>query len=234
MMKYNRQYLQLLSAAKDKLTGMEPTALAHRTGFLWNGSTFETKTLGTPIQICWPDCEITPPLTMWHHLTILQYMAGADGTLPTGRDLSLSDFRDGGLVRGGSFDRKNERVLRAIGKHTPEQIQAAARTLGGVVIPGKADLSVRFLFLPRLPLTLHLWLEDEDFPAAGKVLLDAAAERVLPVEAAGTAAGILLENLLEAAEALSEVPARGALGMPPPTNSIGSSCTKESFLSHMD
>jgi len=38
-------------------------------------------------------------------------------------------------------------------------------------------------------MILNLWLEDEDFHASEKVLLDAAAESFLQVEAAGTAIG---------------------------------------------
>ncbi len=94
-MENNRQYIQMLSAAKEKLAGMEPRKIARSTGFGWNGSAFETTTLGIPIQIRWPDCEITPAPEMWHHLTILQYMAAAKDVPLTGCYLSLSDFRAG-------------------------------------------------------------------------------------------------------------------------------------------
>lgn len=81
-----------------------------------------------------------------------------------------------------------------------ETIQKAAAALGGFPISGRADLSIRFSFLPKIPLVLHLWLEDEDFPASGKVLLDAATEEFLQVENAGTASGILLAKLKEKVE----------------------------------
>ncbi len=194
-MKNNRQYLQMLKAAKEKLKTLDPLEIARTTGFTWDDNFFETGTLGIPIQIHWPDCEITPKLDMWHHLTILQYMAGADETPLTGHYISLCDFREGGLVRGSSFDRENDRTIAIIGKHDMAAIQKAAEKLGGTKIPGKSDISIRFSFLPKLPMVLNLWLEDEDFPASGKVLLDAAVENILQVEAAGTAAGILLEKL---------------------------------------
>ncbi len=150
-----------------------------------------------PIQIHWPDCEIAPQLDPWPHLTILQYLAGAKGTPLTGRFVSLSDFREGGLARGSSFDRENDRIIGKIGKSDAAAIQEAAAKLGGTVIQGKADMTIRFSFFPNFPLVLNLWLEDEDFPASGKVLLDAAIESALQVEAAGTAAGILLAMLEE-------------------------------------
>ncbi len=196
-MKNNRQYAQMLWAAKEKLSGRDPAEIARAAGLLWNGRTFEAETLGIPIQIRWPDCEIVPPLEMWHCLTVLQYMAGAREMSLTGRYVSLSDFREGGLVRGSSFDRENDRIIGKIGKIDAAAIQKTAAQLGGTVIPGKADMTIRFSFLPNFPLVLNLWLEDEDFPASGKVLLDAAAESALQVEAAGTAAGVLLSMLEE-------------------------------------
>lgn len=192
----NRQYAQMLCAAKEKLSGMNPAEIARATGLHWNGRAFEANTFGIPIQILWPDCEFTPQLDMWHCLTILQYLAGAKQP-PTGRFVSLSDFREGGLARGSSFDRENDRIISIIGKKDAALIQKAAAELGGTAIPGKADMTIRFSFLPNFPLVLNLWLEDEDFPASGKVLLDAAIENSLQVEAAGTAAGILLAMLEE-------------------------------------
>ncbi len=198
-MENNGQYWQMLEAVKEKLEVLEPLEIARKTGFAWNDGSFETNTLGIPIQIHWPDCEITPKLTMWHHLTILQYMAGATGISLTGHYISLCEFREGGLVRGSSFDRENDRAICLIGKHDMATIRKAAEKMGGTPIPEKSDISIHFWFLPKFPMVLNLWLADEDFPASGKVLLDAAVENFLQVEAAGTATGILLEKLREKA-----------------------------------
>lgn len=194
-MEQNRQYEQMLSAAREKLSGMAPGAIARATGFSWDGSLFTAESLGISYQIRWADLDMTPMPDMWHRLIILQYMAFARDIPLTGHYISLCDFREGGLARGSSFDRENDRMLRIIGTHDAGTIQKAAAALGGTQIPGKADLSIRFPFLPKFPMVLNLWLEDEEFPASGKVLLDAASEHFLQVEAAGTATGILLAEL---------------------------------------
>lgn len=106
----------------------------------------------------------------------------------------LRDFREGGLVRSSSFDRGNDRIIGKIGKSNAAVIQKAAE-LGGTVIPGKAGSTIRFSFLPNFPTVLNLWLEDEDFPASGKVLLDAATDSALRVEAAGILLAMLEEKL---------------------------------------
>lgn len=192
----NLQYERMAQAAGQILQQRNPAQLAKLTGFHWDGRQLTAATLGIPIAISWSDLSITPRLDMWHELTILQYLANAAGTLPVGQFLSLSDFRVGGMVRGTSFDRENNRILERIGTLPVSSIREAAAKLGGSEFQGRADFNAVFSFLPHIPMQLNLWLEDEDFPASGKVLFDASAETDLQVEAAGTAASILL-TLLE-------------------------------------
>ena len=199
-MKNNRQYELMRDAARQKLKDADPVQLSVLTGLRWDGTAFETETLGIPIRICWPECRMIPELDMWHDLTILQYLANTVGTTPTGKFIAMSEFHSGGLARGTSFDRENERTIHRIGQHAPQMIRDAAIKLGGIELHEKSDLTFLFSFLPRIPMKLNLWLEDEDFPASGKVLFDASAENDLQIEAAGTAAAIclsLLERVIE-------------------------------------
>lgn len=191
-MENNRQYELMRSAARQKLKDADPVQLSALTGLQWNGSEFEAETFGTPIRISFPECHISPTLDMWHDLTILQYLANTEGTALTGNYIALGEFRSGGLARGTSFDRENDRIISRIGQHAPQAIRAAAAKLGGTELHENSDLTFLFPFLPHIPMKLILWLADEEFPASGKVLFDTSAETDLQVEAAGTAAGILL------------------------------------------
>ena len=65
-------------------------------------------------------------------------------------------------------------------------------------VDGKADLSVRFSLFPRYPMLLNIWLEDEEFPAAGKLLVDKSADHYLTIEDAVTAGELFLRKLKEA------------------------------------
>ncbi len=191
-MENNRQYELMRSAVRQKIVNADPVRQAALTGFHWNGTAFEAQTLGIPIQISFPECRITPALEMWHDLTILQYLANTEGTALTGNYIALGEFRSGGLARGTSFDRENDRIISRIGQHDPQAIRVAAAKLGGTELHEKSDLTFLFSFLPHIPVKFSLWLADEEFPASGKVLFDASAENDLQVEAAGTAAGIAL------------------------------------------
>lgn len=202
-MENNRQYELMEDAARQKLRHANPKHLAELTGLCWNGAEFEADTLGIPIRISWPECRIVPELDMWHNLTILQYLANSRGAALTGKYISMGEFYSGGLSRGASFDRENDCIIGRIGQHDLQTIRKAAAMLGGIELEEKPDLTVLFSFLPHIPMKFNLWLADEEFPASGKVLFDTSAETDLQVEAAGTAAGILLvllERMLAAAE----------------------------------
>ena len=110
-MENNRQFELMRSAARQKLEGADPVRLSVLTGLCWDGRTFDAETLGIPIRISWPECQISPVLEMWHDLTILQYLANTKGTALIGKFLALSEFHSGGLAKGTSFDRDNDRII---------------------------------------------------------------------------------------------------------------------------
>ena len=197
-MENNRQFELMRSAARQKLEGADPVHLSTLTGLCWDGRTFDTETLGIPIRISWPECQISPALEMWHDLTILQYLANTKGTTLMGKFLALSEFHAGGLAKGTSFDRDNDRMISRIGLHDPQAIREAAAKLGGTELYEKIRFVLFVFLLPHIPIKFNLWLPDEEFPASGKVLFDASAENDLQIEAAGTAAAICLSLWKEA------------------------------------
>lgn len=196
----NRQYAEMRRAAAERLAVRDPAELAARGGLDYDRErgSMALRVFGQELTLRFPSLELTPEPGMWIDLTILQYLDAADGTPLTGRDMGLSEFAEGGLVRGSSFDRENDRLLARIGSFDPAVIRAAAAKLGGEELDSRADLCFRFRFLPRFPMTVSLWLADEEFPAGGKVLLDASAEHYLLVEAAGSLGVVLLEKLAAA------------------------------------
>ncbi len=163
-MENNRQFELMRFAARQKLEGADPVQLSVLTGLCWDGRTFDTETLGIPIRISWPECQISPALEMWHDLTILQYLANTKGTTLMGKFLALSEFRSGGLAKGTSFDRDNDRIISRIGLHDPQAIREAAAKLGGTELQEKSDLSFLFSFLA---------------PHSDKVQFVAAGRRIL-------------------------------------------------------
>ncbi len=197
-MEENRQFQEMLGAAEKKLEGMSAQEIAERGGLAFDAAKnmFSFESFGRRVQVSYPDLTLDCEVDMWMHLTILQYMAEADGHPLDSEWISLSDLQVGGLVRGASFDRENDALIqRGIGKLDVETLRRVGRKMGAVEVSSKADLSLQFWFMPRFPYLLNLWFADEEFPASGKVLCDRAAEHYLKVEAAGTIAGLLLQEL---------------------------------------
>ena len=197
-MEENRQFQEMLGAAEKKLEGMSAQEIAERGGLAFDvaKNMFSFESFGRRVQVSYPDLTLDCEVDMWMHLTILQYMAEADGHPLASEWISLSDFQVGGLARGASFDRENDALIqRGIGKLDVETLRRVGRKMGAVEVSSKADLSLQFWFMPRFPYLLNLWFADEEFPASGKVLCDRAAEHYLKVEAAGTIAGLLLQEL---------------------------------------
>lgn len=63
------------------------------------------------------------------------------------------------------------------------------------LIDGKADVSVIIPYALRFPIMANYWEADDEFPASGKVLVDAMAEHYLGIEAAGGACSAVIQEI---------------------------------------
>ena len=125
----------------------------------------------------------------------------ADGTPLTGRQIALSEMR-GGLSRGLGFDKDISLMFsRGLRDATADDIARACEALGGAIISGKADVTAVIPYAPRFPVTVNFWCGDEEFPASGKALVDAAAEHYLTLEAAGGACSSVVQAIVACCKA---------------------------------
>lgn len=197
----NRQYQEMLEGARSRMQGMDLFAAAEKAGLAYDREAGHIRLIsfGQESLLQVKSLETDPPMEMWHHLAILQYLEGADGRHPSEVWIGMSDLSDGGLVRGASFDREIDSLIAGrLGKCDPDKVRQACSRLGALFQKSsRADLCADFLFMPRFPLRLQVWEADDDFPASGKVLIDQAAGRCLGTEAIGTIAGLLVRELCD-------------------------------------
>ena len=194
----NRQMALMLAPAQERLTGRDIAELCQNAAVSLDCAANELllPSMGEVIHIRLPDFVITQELDMWRHLTLLQYLDTADGTPLTGREIALSEMR-GGLSRGLGFDKDISLMFsRDLRDASAEDFARACEVLGGSIVPGKADANVVIPYAPRFPVTVHFWCGDEEFPAAGKTLVDAAAEHYLTLEAAGGACSSVVQSII--------------------------------------
>ena len=191
----NRQFELMLEAARSRLLRHVPEEISEKAGVRYENGVFWVRTLGRRVEIQWPAGKITPPVSKWHTLTLLHYLDLADGTPLCGRMIPFSQYKDG-LVRGSGLDRNAELIVRRDLSVLPrEELARRCETLGAELLPSNADFCARFDFAPRYPVWLKVWFADEEFPAAGRLLVDESAPRYLTIEDAVTVGALILDEL---------------------------------------
>lgn len=193
----NQLFSNMYSAALHRLEGRDPWQIQTLSGVAFDGSAFHLDSFGQPVTIPYPTYAAPQNIDPWHFLSLLHYLSDANGTPLTHRQITFAGQKDG-MVRGGGFDRDAEQIIqRKLGAFSPEQLRQRCIACGGIPEPSNADLCVQFLFAPNYPVWLKIWFADEEFPASGRMLLDASAENYLSVEDAVTVGTVLFQKLLD-------------------------------------
>lgn len=204
--KENRAFLEMLAAAKSRLTGRSPVEIAEKAHVTFDAEhkTFLLSSLGEEITIYYPSYDIAQKLDEWHHLVILHYLEMADGTPLGQRMISFGELQDG-LVRGGGFDRACEQTMaRYFAKKPLENLQVVCTALGASIESSNADLCAVLPFLPQYPVTWKLWLaeEEDEIDGSGRLFLNSSADHFLSVEDAVTVGSLILDKLQRQYEAM--------------------------------
>jgi len=112
--------------------------------------------------------------------SVLWYLVNAKEMDATGRLVNLQNIRGGGIFSKGSHVLPIEKVAQKYGSDMAGFLDRGL-ALGGEVLK-IADASLRLYPLPRLPVTLTLWLADDEFPARADLLLDSTGELQAPTD----------------------------------------------------
>lgn len=131
-----------------------------------------------------PDGTIraTGPLSPWMQILLLHYVRTRGNATISGTWVSFTDLK-AGLMKSKSFARDCEEPLRALFDRDPRPVERALERLGGLRQAGTpAPIAWKIFALPRVPVLILYWPQDEEFPSKIKVLFDATADRFLDVE----------------------------------------------------
>lgn len=193
----NRAFQEMKKVAVERLQRKSMEQIAEKAAVLLKKEQgcLELESLGQKIQIAFPSWEVQEELEEWHTLLLLHYLEMADGAPLSGEWVTLGNLKDG-LIRGTGFDRTADIELgRFLKGKDIEDLKRILGVLGAGFVDGRADLSAELLMFPRYPLRLNIWMEDEEFPATGKLLVDKNADHYLTIEDAVTAGEVLLRRL---------------------------------------
>lgn len=102
---------------------------------------------------------------------ILRYLINAQGTPPTGRDITYRDIPGGQVYYPNFTGRCIMRLARMFGKDFPA-LERGMSSLNAVRTE-HGDISYRFQFINNIYITFILWNGDEEFSPTANILFDA-------------------------------------------------------------
>ncbi len=104
-------------------------------------------------------------------LSVLWYMSNAKDIPPTGRLIRPVDVKVGHRFTTGTHVLPVEMIADKFGRDREGFIRKG-REYGAEVLDGYGDAYLRLYPLPRVPVSMILWLEDEEFPQRVDLFFD--------------------------------------------------------------
>lgn len=124
------------------------------------------------------------------------YLASCTGDAPSGNPVAPQSLPDGHSFFRGPHELPLEVLAHHFGSN-PDNLLRAGGQLGGEAVD-LGDAAVTIPTLPRIPVTIILWVGDLEFPARCQMLIDDTAPRHFPIDA-------IWATLILTAEAIIQV-----------------------------
>jgi len=119
-------------------------------------------------------------LAYFFNHSVLSYLLNAKEIPLSGRLIKPENIRGGEFFFQGSHMLPLDKVAEKYG-NAKEGFITRGQELSGRLL-GYGDASFELLPLPRVPVTLILWLTDEEFPARLDILFDSTCEIQVPID----------------------------------------------------
>lgn len=195
-------YRKAFEVALEKFRQQDPCFAASHTGTAYDfeEGCFAFDSMGREARVTYPGGEAYwaadgKALSMDWHLIAINYLARGDGRPLTGRLISYREL-DGGKVFFPNLKEKTiDRLAAVLGPRPSPDIQRVFALYQGTPVEG-CDLGATFYLFPCFPVTVKLWLADDEFPPSANILFDAAAGGYLHTEDIAAAASIVANCLL--------------------------------------
>jgi len=137
------------------------------------------------------------PAGFIEQLCVLAYLINAQD-LPLANKLVKAEALPSGqfFFRGHSLPTK--KLEKAFGE-CPERLYQATEQFNAIRCEF-GDASIQLYVLPRIPLTMVVWRECEEFPARASILFDQTASAHMPLDALHAVVNLAVDVVIRAAE----------------------------------
>lgn len=130
---------------------------------------------------CFPECDLLlNRLSYFSTLSILCYLINARDVPPSGKLINPDELKGGSIYLGGSHVLPLDKIADKYGSDI-EGFMEKGMELGGEKL-GYGDASIQLFPFPRVPVTMILWANDEEFSARSSLLFDSTCELQLPLD----------------------------------------------------
>jgi len=119
-------------------------------------------------------------LPHYSRLSALRYLVEAKNIPLSGNLVNPREVNGGMIFSQGSHMLPLDKVIEKY-KDNVEAFVRRGLTLGGEQL-GYGDASVRLFPLPRVPVVILIWKQDEEFPARADILFDSTCSQHLPTD----------------------------------------------------
>ncbi len=134
-------------------------------------------------------------LGYFFRLSVLWHLVSSKNIDETGRLVKLETIKGGEIFTKGSHVLPLEPLAKKYGKDREGFTERGAQL--GAEPAQQADVSLRLLPLPRIPVVLALWLEDDEFPARADLLFDSTCVLQAPMDILWSVAMMSLLVMME-------------------------------------
>ncbi len=178
------QLLENINELKRKILEIDFSEAAIRTGAEIFNDSMVIKVFGKDVRIeknanLASDIHLHP----WIVIPILNYAMNCSGTELTGKWVSMRDLK-GGLPWNGLFEQRCEKPLRRIIDNHPELFEFMTQIFNArnVTDDTDADVSIVLTPLPRLPILIRYWQQEEGMESSLGIFFDSSAQENLDLD----------------------------------------------------
>ncbi len=183
---WQESMLRQIESLRGKAQVRKPQLLADACGGSYHNERLELRYWGKPVSLAWPALSAQyepdgPAVSVFDTAMLLYYLITADGAALADRWIGFRELPDGAFYANAYQGYSGNRLARIFGER-PQAYTAAAQAIDGMPLPGLPGLAYAFQPLPRIRLATILYPGDEEFPARGSVLFDAASSHYMPTD----------------------------------------------------
>jgi len=141
---------------------------------------------------------LTHTLDELFSLSCIWYLVQARDAVCSDRLVHPTELPGGDMFAKGTHILPLDKVASIFGEG-PDTFRQTGIMLGAEILDF-GDIALKLWPFPRIPITLVLWLKDEEFPARATLLLDSTAHLHLPMDILWSTSMLSLQLLLRVAK----------------------------------